>query len=162
PQSPSGEQTNIVNGQDNNSVGGQTNNIVGSTLGYPSFQNNGSQSEQQQQVQLSCEWSQLPKTVPQNKIHELELMFNGGVCVFNSNRPGAPIDMLASGDAPAFAYLCRFSNLGSSSVLNFQTKLTIGFKGEVKEEGGVSRIGELTGSIQKIRTPRISLGSHDQ
>jgi hypothetical protein len=119
-------------------------------------------TESSRQIQLSCEWSQLPKIVPQNGLSELELIANKlSGFVSSSSQPGTAIDMLSSGQAPPYAYLCRFSNLGTVPVLNFETELKFFFMKVVQEEHGI-RSGEMLDQPHGIKTPPTSLGGGDK
>jgi hypothetical protein len=116
----------------------------------------------QQKIQLNCAWSQLPKVAPQNKWYELELI-DGTLSSFVpfAHQPGTAIDMLSSGDAPPYAYLCRFSNFGPSAILNFEAELAVLFKKVVPQENG-TRSGQVLGPPHTVTTPPISLGNGEK
>jgi hypothetical protein len=105
---------------------------------------------------------QMPKLAPQNRMYELELIGSGrGEFVSYAHAPGTEIDMLASGSAPPYAYLCRLSNLGADAIVNFEAEFTSYFMKVVQEEHG-TRSGEIVGPPFKVTTPRMSVAGSDK
>ena len=108
-------------------------------------------------VQLSCEWSQLPTVVPQHKLYELQLILGmGGAFTSFSQQPGTQIN-LVSPDAPTYAYRCRFSNLGPSSIVNLAVEMPMSFMESIKSSDG-TRSGAVIATY-KVDTPLIVLES---
>ena len=113
----------------------------------------------QPKIQLNCAWSHLPKVAPENKLYELELISGTTPSSFVSfaHQPGEAIDMLSSGAAPPYAYLCRFSNFGASAILNFDAELAVLFKKVIG-----TRSGDVLGPSHTVTTPPISLGNGEK
>jgi hypothetical protein len=104
-------------------------------------------------VQFSCEWSQLPTVVPQ-KLYELQLILGmGGAFTSFSQQPGTQIN-LVSPDAPTYAYRCRFSNLGPSSIVNLAVEMPM----SSMESSDGTRSGAVIATY-KVDTPLIVLES---
>jgi hypothetical protein len=115
-----------------------------------------------QQVQLSCEWSQIPKLAPQNGIYELELIGSGRAeFVSSSLAPGTEMNTPAPGVAPSYSYLCRFLNLGAAAIVNFEAEFAGHFMKVVREEHS-TKSGETVGPPFKVITPRTSVGAGDK
>jgi hypothetical protein len=110
-----------------------------------------------QTVQFSCEWSQLPTVMPQHKLYELELVYGiGGAFIAYSQQPGAPANLI-NPDAPTYTYRCRFHNLGTASLVNVATEMTLLFMESVKSSDG-TKSGAVLASYN-VDTPLITLGA---
>ncbi|HMA73038.1 MAG TPA: hypothetical protein VKP67_16385 [Xanthobacteraceae bacterium] len=106
-------------------------------------------------VQINCEIAQLPTVLPQNKMLELRLyhpgIVAGGTFISYPMSPGSPIETFK--DEPSYAWLCRVSNFGASSVINVEAEIVVNFR----TSGMVSDEVIYSG---KVATPLMNLSSN--
>jgi hypothetical protein len=114
-----------------------------------------------QTILLACAPSALPDTVPQNGQYELKIIAGdvGGVFDVSMQQPGSKANWSAD-TSPTFALVCRFTNFGSSPIVNVEAYLELNIR-NVVEVGTETRSGEII-RTHTITTARANLGIGDR
>lgn len=73
--------------------------------------------------------------------------------------PGSPI-VQGIKDGPSYTYLCRFTNFGSTPVLNVEADLTVNIRDVIKDEKGMHSGDVLASHV--VATPRTNLSAGDK
>jgi hypothetical protein len=111
-------------------------------------------------IQISCDPSQYPITVPQNKIFELQLnnhfMTDGGAFLSWTLPTGATMPVRDPSSTPSFGLRLRISNYGKVAIVNTTVTFRVEFMAVEKIENG-TKSGDVQKSVALTTLP-FSIG----